>query len=160
MEHQHTGEGHGRSNYRKLLLMVVLSFISMYILMYAMADKLSNVYPNVNQFYMAGLMTCPMIIIEIALMSMMYRNRRLNVIITGIAVIALSGFFLAIRTQFGVGDRQFLRSMIPHHSAAILMCRQANISDPETKQLCATIVEGQQKEIDQMTAKLKERNNK
>ena len=40
--------------------MAVLSFISMYILMYAMADSFANVIPNINQFYMAGLMTMPM----------------------------------------------------------------------------------------------------
>jgi uncharacterized protein (DUF305 family) len=27
-------------------------------------------------------------------------------------------------TQGAVGDDQFLRSMIPHHSGAILMCEQ------------------------------------
>ena len=36
--------------------MAVLSFIAMYILMYAMANSINNVYPNINQFYMAVLM--------------------------------------------------------------------------------------------------------
>ncbi len=49
--------------YARLAAMTVLSFISMYILMYAMVDQLANVYPNINQFYMAGLMTAPMVII-------------------------------------------------------------------------------------------------
>ncbi len=44
--------------------------------------------------------------------------------------------------------------MIPHHSGAILMCREATISDPELKALCQEIIVGQQREIDQMTAKL------
>jgi hypothetical protein len=39
-----------------------LSFISMYVLMYAMVDRFANVYPNFNQFYMAGLMTAPMVL--------------------------------------------------------------------------------------------------
>ena len=34
----------------------------MYILMYAMVNAFANVYPNVNQFYMAGLMTAPMVV--------------------------------------------------------------------------------------------------
>lgn len=34
-----------------------LSFAAMYGLMYAMLDRLDNVYPNLNQLYMAGLMT-------------------------------------------------------------------------------------------------------
>ncbi|MHB1179753.1 MAG: DUF305 domain-containing protein, partial [Daejeonella sp.] len=64
--------GHGSHPYRKLLIMLVLSFISMYILMYAMVNRLENVYPNINQFYMASLMTMPMIIIELVLMGKMY----------------------------------------------------------------------------------------
>ena len=53
----------------------------MYILMYAMVNSLENVYPNINQFYMASLMTMPMIIIEFAFMGKMYRNKRLNAIL-------------------------------------------------------------------------------
>lgn len=46
--------------------------------------------------------------------------------------------------------------MIPHHAGAILMCTKAPIRDAEIKRLCENIVSGQQAEIDQMTAKLKE----
>lgn len=52
-----------------------------------------------------------------------------------------------------IGDRQFLRSMIPHHASAILMCEQAGISDARIKQLCAApqgIIASQQAEIQQM----------
>lgn len=45
--------------------MTVLSFIAMFILMYAMVDRFANVYPNVNQAYMAGLMAAPMVMIEL-----------------------------------------------------------------------------------------------
>ena len=47
---------HGRP-YRSLVLMAVLSFASMYVLMYVMVNSAANVYANVNQLYMAGLMT-------------------------------------------------------------------------------------------------------
>jgi hypothetical protein len=54
-------------NHVNLLIMTVLMFIAMYWLMYAMVDRLANVYPNLNQVYMAGLMTAPMVLIELAL---------------------------------------------------------------------------------------------
>src|SRR5687768_11923535 len=44
-------------HYRDLLIMAVLSFVSMYVLMYAMVDRFGHMYSNVNQVYMAGLMT-------------------------------------------------------------------------------------------------------
>lgn len=134
--------------------MAILSFISMYALMYSMVNKFENVILNVNQFYMAALMASPMIIIEILLMRMMYKDKKLNAIILGLSALALVGFFLAIRVQAGVSDRQFLKSMIPHHSGAILMCEQADITDPEIKRLCEQIIASQQKEIAEMKAKL------
>ncbi|MDA1329915.1 MAG: DUF305 domain-containing protein [Chloroflexi bacterium] len=55
--------------------------------------------------------------------------------------------FVIIRQQAYVGDRSFLRFMIPHHSSAILMCEQANIEDPEIIALCEQIIEAQRDEI-------------
>ena len=141
-------------HYYHLLIMAVLSFLAMYLLMYAMVDAFSNVYPNYNQFYMAGLMTAPMMLIELIVMRSMYEDKRLNAITITISLVALGGFFLLIRQQTAIGDRQFLKSMIPHHAAAILMCQKAPIQDSEIKDLCRRIITGQQSEIDQMKRKL------
>lgn len=142
------------NNYKTLLIMAILSFASMYILMYAMVDKFANVVPNINQFYMAGLMAAPMVIIELVLMREMYKNKSLNLAIMAASVMALAVFFICIRQQSGVSDRQFLKSMIPHHAAAILMCQQTEIEDPEIKSLCGGIVSSQQQEIEQMKGML------
>jgi uncharacterized protein (DUF305 family) len=143
-------------HYGRLVLMALLSFVSMYVLMYAMVNALENVYLNVNQFYMAGLMTAPMVIIEIALMGTMYRHAKLNITIVAASLVALIVFWLLIRQQTAVSDKQFLRSMIPHHGGALLMCREASITDPEIKSLCESIKASQQSEIDQMKRKLNE----
>lgn len=88
MEHQHkSGHAQGHEpkqahdakqmhdHYPRLYLMAALSFIAMFILMYAMVDRFANVVVNLNQVYMAGLMAAPMVVIEIALMSMMYPGK-------------------------------------------------------------------------------------
>jgi uncharacterized protein (DUF305 family) len=144
------------NHYRHLLIMAVLSFISMYILMYAMVNTIDNVYNNLNQFYMAGLMTAPMVVIELAVMSAMYTDKRRNALIIIASLIALLGFFIFIRQQTAISDKQFLRSMIPHHAGAILMCEHASIQDAEIKELCQNIISSQQAEIDHMKAKLQE----
>jgi uncharacterized protein (DUF305 family) len=59
---------------------------------------------------------------------------------------------MAVCQQTAISDRQFLRSMIPHHSGAILMCEHASIQDREIQELCETIISSQQEEIDQMEA--------
>jgi hypothetical protein len=142
----------GNKHYLHLLIMVVLHFIAMYVLMYSMVDRFDNVYANHNQLYMAGLMTSPMVLIEISIMRAMFMNKKLNVFVMAIGIIAAIGFFTFIRQQAAISDKQFLKSMIPHHGGAILMCGRASILDPEIKELCRTILSGQQSEIDQMKA--------
>lgn len=148
--HAHQGHSQHHSPYRRLLVMMILSFLTMYILMYAMVDRLDNVYPSFNQAYMAALMASPMLGIELALMSSMYPNKKLNALLLLGSVLAGLLFFSLIRQQTAIADGQFLKSMIPHHSGAILMCREASLQDPEIKALCANIISGQQTEIEQM----------
>lgn len=143
-------------HYRSLIFMAVVSFAAMYILMYSMVNSIGNVFNSVNEFYMAGLMAATMIPIELFLMRSMYKDRQRNMIFIVASVALGLLFFLLVRQQGAVTDKQFLRSMIPHHAGAILMCEQAKIQDPEIKDLCKSIITSQQQEIDQMKAKLAE----
>lgn len=151
------GSSHaGRSAYIRLAWMAGLSFIAMYILMYAMVDRFTSVYANVNQVYMAGLMAAPMVAIELVIMGSMYGNRRLSRLLIAASLALALLFWVLIRTQAGVGDRQFLRSMIPHHSGAILMCGKAKITDPELQSLCTQIIDSQKAEIELMKRMLEQ----
>jgi uncharacterized protein (DUF305 family) len=155
MAHEHrkrpTQPDEGETNhYIKLLVMVALSFGAMYILMYSMVNTYSDVHHNVNQVYMAGLMAAPMAAIELIVMRGMYTNTRRNLALIAGSLLVAVACFAGIRRQFAIGDGQFLRSMIPHHSSAILMCREATIEDRRIKELCSSIILGQQAEIDQM----------
>ena len=147
----------GQSHYRSLGIMTAMSFVAMYFLMYAMVNSIDNVYMSFNQVYMAGLMAAPMVLIELGVMRGMYKDKRLNALIAGAAVVAVVVFFLFIRRQAAIGDRQFLRSMIPHHAGAILMCNEASISEADIKRLCQNILSSQRAEIDQMKAMLGEK---
>lgn len=159
MKHSEHNSGkmnaHGHS-YQPLLYMVLLSFVAMYVLMYAMVDTLDNVVPNINQLYMAGLMTAPMVPIELLLMRRMYTSRSRNLVICSAAIIAGAVCFMLIRTQGGVGDKEFLKSMIPHHGAAVLMVKEAGLKDPEVQQFAREIIIAQEKEIKQMKQKIKQ----
>lgn len=155
MEHQlKRAHQSGDVHYRHLLIMLALSFFVMYALMYAMVDDFANVFNSVNQAYMAALMAAPMGIIELAVMRSMYANRRLNLLVVGGSAIVLALAWFGIRQQVAIGDAQFLRSMIPHHAGAILMCEEAPIHDAGIKALCQSIIASQQAEIVQMKAKL------
>ncbi|HEV8366685.1 MAG TPA: DUF305 domain-containing protein [Pyrinomonadaceae bacterium] len=138
-----------KNHYGRFLIMIVLHFIAMYIFMYAMVNAFGNVYNNFNQVYMAALMTSSTVLIELPMMAM-YKSKKLNIAIIAAGVLILVGSWFAIRQQTAIGDKQFLRSMIPHHAGAILMCKEAAIQDQEIKDLCKNITASQQSEIDQM----------
>ena len=143
-----------QSHYHHLFIMAVLSFVSMYVLMYAMVNSLGNVFNNLNQVYMAALMAAPMVIIELIVMRAMYHDQKRNAAVIAASLVVGVAAFMLIRFQTGISDRQFLRSMIPHHASAILMCGEAPIADVDIKHLCERITASQQAEIDQMRAKL------
>jgi uncharacterized protein (DUF305 family) len=107
--------------------------------------------------YMALTMVAPMALLMLLTMGSMYPDRRLNLWLGAGFTLLFVVAFLAIRMQSGIGDRQFLRSMIPHHSGAILMCREANLEDAEIRALCTRIIASQGEEIAQMEAILARR---
>lgn len=109
---------------------------------------------------MAGMMTMPMLIIELLPYAQyVHKMRNWNIAIGAACLVGLIGFYSAIRQQAAINDKQFLKSMIPHHAGAILMCNGAGIKDPEVKKLCEEIVASQKREIEQMKSKLAEIKN-
>ena len=155
MEAMHKGQHGKQGHYGRLFLMTAVSFVAMFILMYAMVDRFANVYANLNQVYMVGLMAAPMVLIEMALMRSMYPNAKLNgvIILATLGVMILCWVF--IRQQTAISDSQFVRSMIPHHAGAVLMCEENQLKDPDLVQLCQDIISSQKAEIALMTSKLK-----
>lgn len=138
--------------YRKLLLVITINAVVMFLLTYTMIDSLDHFRFNINRVYMALMMVAPMVILMLLMMGSMYEDKRLNTMLyAGFAALFLGAFALA-RTQGLVGNEQFLRSMIPHHSSAILMCERSSITDPEIITLCETIVKAQKEEIAKMEA--------
>jgi hypothetical protein len=127
----------------------------MYLAMFSMVWSVTDFFNNLNMAYMTLLMWAPMAIIMLLTMGSMYADRRLNMILylAFAFVVALS--FVAVRDQLLIGDKQFVRSMIPHHAGAVLMCNRAPIRDPEIRNLCFGnngIVQTQTREIAQMRA--------
>ncbi len=148
--HAATSNGIQDGQYTMLVVNLGLSLLVMYLGMFAMIWSWGEFIQNVNFFYMAVVMWAPMGAIMLATMGGMYRNRKLKTVLYLAFAAIFSLSLLGIRQQSLVSDRQFLRSMIPHHSGAILMCEQAKLRDPEVRQLCTGIIEAQKQEIAQM----------
>ena len=151
---QHAGM---QNPYTPLLVSIGVSFVVMFGLMYSMADRPGNVFVNLSNVYMTGLMAGSMLPVMLVTMPGMFMNRQTNLILWVASVAALLLFWLLLRNEAGVGDRQFMRAMIPHHSAAIQMCEESSLSDSRVKRLCDDIVASQRQEIATMKALLVEK---
>lgn len=136
--------------YLRLLVALLVSYVVMFAVMFSRVNAFGNVFLSLNQVYMTGLMVAPMLVIMLLAMGPMYRNRGLNIALIGLGVVLSGVFWTLLRTQTGVSDQQFLRSMIPHHAAAILVCEQASLSDSRIVELCGEIIEAQEREIREM----------
>ena len=145
----------GNSPYLMFAANLLASGIVMYFVMYTMIDSSAELYNNFNNVYMTLMMVTSMALFMLWMMPAMFPDRKINVILN----IVFAGTFLlslfGMRTQALVGNDQFLRAMIPHHSGAILMCEKAAITDPEIKRLCEGILASQTAEIAQMKGLLK-----
>jgi hypothetical protein len=145
--------------YKALAATVGIHFFIMLALTYVGVARLDHIYPNLNRFYMATIMVAPMVILMMIFMGHMFENKKLNLLLHGISALVFIGSFFAIRSQVLVGDEQFLKSMIPHHSIAIKTCEKAHFDDHEISKLCVQIIQAQRSEINQMEGILKRLDN-
>ena len=159
MEQAHKmNAGMTRQHYRVLVLNLVISTVIMYLLMFEMIWRADAFFNNLNMLYMALTMAMPMGILMLLLMGSMYQDRKLNALLYGVFAVLFVLAFWGVRAQAAIGDKQFVRSMIPHHAGAVLMCNRAPIHDAEIRQLCFGpngIVQSQTREIKQMEGILK-----
>lgn len=156
--HTHGSPMGHKSKHRPYIMLAVnlgLSLLVMYLGMFAMIYSWGEFIQNINFLYMALVMWAPMAVIMLLTMKSMYPNTRLNLILHAAFAVTFVLALVGIRTQGLVGDRAFVTSMIPHHSGAVLMCKEASLKDRELRELCYGrngIIVSQQREIAQMKA--------
>lgn len=134
---------------------MLISFFIMYSVMFLNVDRVEHIYLSATRCYMALLMVSPMAVLMLLFMRKMYHDRALNSLIIILSIGAFTFSLIFLRNQTFIGDKEYMRAMIPHHSSAILTSKHANIKDPEVKKLSESIIASQQAEIEQMKAILK-----
>lgn len=156
---EHTGheEGGMKAKYGKFLATLATSLVVMYFLAFQQIEQSGHFQWSLSVFYISLSMVSAMGMIMLVAMRKMLPDRRVNLVLFAMFAVILVGAFSAGRFEAGVGDDAFLRSMIPHHSRAILVCQEADLSDPEIIALCDQIIEAQRSEIEQMQRIMDER---
>ena len=108
--------------------------------MFLNVDEANHIYLSTTRTYMTLLMVSPMAIVMMLMIGKMYPNKKWNInfLITAIIIFCLC--LAGLRTQTPIGDEQYMKAMIPHHSSAIMVNKHANIQDPEVKKLSEGII--------------------
>ena len=136
--------------YLKFGLMMLVSFIMMYAIMFLNVATTDHLMLSTTRTYMSLLMVAPMAISMMLFMWGMYPNKKINKTIITFAALVFFGVLALLRTQTPIKDVQYMKAMIPHHSSAILVSENATFEDAETAELAKQILEAQKKEIAQM----------
>ena len=134
-------------SWNRFAAMIATSTFIMFFLMYQLIYTLDHATFSVNRLIASLVMGCVMTVVMLSFMWSMYRGVGIKIAVLGLAT-ALGLILLSVnRTQALIGDVNFMKSMIPHHSIAINNVRKASISDPRVRELADGIIESQVREI-------------
>ena len=136
--------------YQKFALMIAVSTLVMFGLMYLNTYQVDHIFFSETRAYMALIMGAAMAVLMLAFMQHMYPNRQVNMAIYLGSLLVFAVSLWLVRSQDTVEDESWMRAMIPHHSIAILTSTRAQISDPRVRKLADGIIETQKREIGEM----------
>jgi hypothetical protein len=139
-------------SYLRFAVMIVVSTVLMFGLMYLNTFALPHVRFSETRLYMALLMGAVMAIVMLLFMWKMYPKRSLNLAILGVSAAVFAGSLWLVRSQETIGDVAYMKAMIPHHSIAIMTSERARIRDPRVRRLADGIAATQVREIGEMDA--------
>lgn len=127
--------------------MIATSAFIMFFLMYQLVYSFDHALLSINRLVASLVMACVMTIVMLSFMWAMYKGKVIKIAV--LVVAALFGMILLLvnRGQLLIGDENFMKSMIPHHSIAINNARRASISDPRVRELADEIIKAQVREI-------------
>jgi hypothetical protein len=134
----------------RLALMIGLSTIIMFFLMYQLVYSFDHALFSVTRLVSSLVMGCVMTAVMLVFMWRMYRPSSAKIAVLVVALVGGVALLATNRSQALIGDVDFMKAMIPHHSIAINNARKADIRDPRVRYLADRITRDQVKEITEM----------
>lgn len=134
----------------KFAAMIATSMVAMFFLMYQLIYSFDHATFSLNRLVSSLVTGSVMTLIMLGFMWPMVRGGAVKVgVLIGAVVVGIA-ILLINRNQTLIGDEQFMKSMIPHHSIAINNARKSDIRDPRVQSLANAIIEAQVREIAEM----------
>ena len=134
----------------KFAAMIATSMVAMFFLMYQLVYSFDHATFSLNRLVSSLVMGGVMTLIMLAFMWPMLRGMAAKAAVLVGAVVVGVGILAINRDQTLIGDQDFMKSMIPHHSIAINNARKSDIRDPRVQRLADEIIESQVREIAEM----------
>ena len=134
----------------RFIAMIATSTFIMFFLMYQLIYSVDHAMFSVNRLIASLVMGCVMCVVMLSFMWSMYRGKRMKIAVLVGATAGAVTLLAVNRTQAVIRDVAFMKSMIPHHSIAIMTSERAQISDPRVRKLADEIIEAQEREIAEM----------
>lgn len=130
--------------------MIGASTVIMFFLMYQLVYSWDHALFSLTRLISSLVMGCVMTAVMLAFMWGMYRPDTAKIIVLATAIVGGATLLAVNRSQILIGDADFMKAMIPHHSIAINNARKADIRDPRVRYLADRITRDQVKEITEM----------
>jgi len=137
-------------SYWRFAAMIATSTLIMYGVMYLNTYAFEHVLWSETRVWMALVMGAVMAVVMLAFMLNMYKRKSVNIAIFAGSAAAFAIALWLVRSQATVGDTEYMKAMVPHHSIAIMTSERAQISDPRVRKLADEIIEAQRREIAEM----------
>jgi hypothetical protein len=146
---QHDGDMQ-KKMYLRFAAMIVTAMVLMYWVMFVGSWEWSHVRFSQSRVYMALTMGGVMGLVMLGWMLNMYRNTEANVAVIAVSLLLMGVGISLDRSQATVGDVEFMKAMIPHHSLAITRSERFASDDVRVCELAVAISEAQRREILEM----------
>jgi hypothetical protein len=115
--------------------------------MYQLVHEADHLTFSVNRLVASLVMGAVMTVVMLGYMWSMYQGASTRIAVVVGAVLLGSALLYVNRSQTLIGDIEFMKAMIPHHSIAINNARKADIRDPRVRELADEIIASQVREI-------------
>ena len=140
----------------RIIMFIVMVIIGMlFNPMNILAYRINDLYISLTLFYGGLLMASNMVWAHEIVHYLSMGHFNMLVFSIGI-LLSISISILLLRKQLLVGDKQWLRRMIPHHSTALTTTHQIynRTNNPKIKDLAKEIIDTQEREIQLMKSML------
>jgi hypothetical protein len=127
--------------------MIATSTFIMFFLMYQLIYSTDHATFSINRLVASLVMGAVMTVVMLGYMWSMYPGTSIKIAVIAVALLVGGVLLYVNRSQSLIGDTEFMKAMIPHHSIAVNNARNADIRDPRVRQLADEIIASQMREI-------------